>query len=142
MPWAAHRVLDDQPLSKRPAVMGARGTDREDFLAAAGQQHRLVAHLTDNHRAIGEIAFGNTVRQVWLVVACVWHLILPATRVAASPPIPSAALNTHSDVVRPSRGALFAKRHPRCVVPRAVLSHRCNGKAPALIRKEMLTSYR
>src|SRR5215471_1302452 len=103
MPWAAHRVLDDQPLSKRPAVMGARGTDREDFLAAADQQHRLVADLTDKHRGIREIAFGNTLRQVWLVLACVWHLILPATRVAASPPFPSAALNTDSGVVRPSR---------------------------------------
>src|SRR5215467_14818206 len=123
MPWAAHRVLDDQPLSKRPAVMGARGTDREDFLAAAGQQHRLVADLTDKHRAIGEIAFGNTVRQVWLVLACVWHLILPATIVAASPPVPLSSTQYGQRRCAP-RGAIFAKRRPPCVVPRAVFSQR------------------
>jgi hypothetical protein len=48
--------------------MGAGGTDRKDFPAAAGQQHRLVADLTDQHRVIGEIVFGNTVRQVWLIL--------------------------------------------------------------------------
>src|SRR5215469_7427222 len=103
MPWAAYRVLDDQPLSKRPAVMGACGTDREDFLAAAGQQHRLVVDLTHKHRAIGEIAFGNTVRQVWLVLACVWHLTLPATRVAASPPSPEQHLIRTAALCAPSR---------------------------------------
>src|SRR5215469_11551532 len=117
MPWAAHRLLDDQSLSKRPAVMGARGTDRKDFLGAAGQQHRLVADLTHKHRAIGEIAFGNTVRQVWLVLACVWHLILPATRVAASPPSPEQHLIRTAALC--ARRTPFAKRHPPRVVPRA-----------------------
>src|SRR6516165_6094829 len=114
MPWAASRVPDDQPLSERPAVMGARGTDREDFLAAAGQQHRLVADLTDKHRVIGEIAFGNTVRQVWLVLAYVWHLILPATIVAASPPSPEQHLIRTAALRAPSRDICQTAPALRC----------------------------
>jgi hypothetical protein len=60
MPWAAYRILDDQPLTERPAVMGTGGADRKDFPVVTGEQHRLVTNLTDKHRADGEIAFGNT----------------------------------------------------------------------------------
>src|SRR3954463_8975241 len=64
--------------------MGAGGADREDFHAPAGQQHRLVADLTDKHRAIGEIIFGNAVRQIRLVLVRLCHLVLLAAYVAAS----------------------------------------------------------
>jgi hypothetical protein len=84
MPRAAHRVLDDQPLAERPAVMRAGRADREDLPAAPSQQHCVVANLTDKRRTIGELAFGNTVRQVRFVLTCVRHLILPQTRVVAS----------------------------------------------------------
>jgi hypothetical protein len=64
--------------------MGAGGADSEDFSAPAGQQHRLVADLTDKHRAIGEIIFGNALRQIRLVLVRLCHLILLAAYVAAS----------------------------------------------------------
>jgi len=84
MPRAVHRVLDEQPLAERPAVMGAGSADREDFAAAAGQQHGLAADLTDKHRVVAEIVFGNTVRQVRFVLGCLRHLILLVTRAATS----------------------------------------------------------
>ena len=55
MPGAAHGIVDEEPLGERPAVMRAGGADREHLLAASRQQHRLVADMTEQHGAIGEL---------------------------------------------------------------------------------------
>jgi hypothetical protein len=49
MPGTTHRVVDHQSLAERPTVMGATGADRENLLAAAGQQHGLLADPADQH---------------------------------------------------------------------------------------------
>ena len=108
MPRAAHRVLDDQPLAELPAVMRAGRADREDLPAAASQQHCVVANLTDKRRTIGELAFGNTVRQVRFVLTCVRHLILPQNvwllQLSADAPV-SSSFNTTASLCASSRAA-------------------------------------
>ena len=85
MPRAAHRVVDHQSLAERPAVMGAVGADREDFLATTGQQHGLVADPADQHGAVGEIGLRDAVGQIRPVSMFVGHLLL----LAATRPVPS-----------------------------------------------------
>jgi hypothetical protein len=54
MPRAAHRVVDEQTFRERPAIMRTGGADRENLLTPAGEQHGLLADVSEEHLAIGK----------------------------------------------------------------------------------------
>jgi hypothetical protein len=45
--------------------MGALGTDGEHLTAAAHQQNLLVARMTEEHSAIGELIESDAMGKVW-----------------------------------------------------------------------------
>ena len=67
VPGATHRVANHKTLGERPLIMGALGTDCEHLTAAAHQQNLLVAVMTDEHPAIGELIESNALGKVWTV---------------------------------------------------------------------------
>ena len=67
MPGTTHCVRDHQAFAERPAVMGAGGADREHLPTTAGKHDLFIAYLTNEHRAIGEIAVRDSISQVGLV---------------------------------------------------------------------------
>jgi len=54
MPWAADRFANQTSLVERRTVMRAKGTNREQFLAATGKDYRFVADVPEQHGAISE----------------------------------------------------------------------------------------
>ena len=82
VPGATHRVANQEALGERPLIMGALGTDREHLAAAAHQQNLLVAGMTDEHPAIGELIESDALGKVWtgelfsscIIVACLRDL--------------------------------------------------------------------
>src|SRR5262249_43905371 len=46
---------DDQSFGERAAVVRAGRADREQFVAAAREKHRVVAHMPAHHAAIGNV---------------------------------------------------------------------------------------
>jgi hypothetical protein len=54
VPRAPHRVVDHQPFRERTAIVGAGGGDREEFVAAAREQDRVVADVSGQHLSISE----------------------------------------------------------------------------------------
>lgn len=64
MPGAAHGVFDNEAFAQRSAVMGAGGADGEEFFAASGQKHRLVADMANHRRAIGKLREFNSFRKI------------------------------------------------------------------------------
>ena len=65
VPGATHRVANQETLGKRPLIMGTLGTDCEHLSAAAHQQNLLVAGMTDEHSAIGELIESDALGKVW-----------------------------------------------------------------------------
>ena len=80
MPGTAHRVVDNEPVRERAAIVGAMGADREHVGAAAHQQHRLVADVADELAAIGEFGERNSLRQIGAgrLRLIFGHSVLPA----------------------------------------------------------------
>ncbi len=64
VPGTAHRVVDDEPLGERPVIVCAKGADREDFGAAAHEQHRLLADMAEKLAAVIELGAGDSLRQI------------------------------------------------------------------------------
>src|SRR4051794_23135810 len=64
VPWAPHGVRDDQPVGKRPAIVRAARSDREEFIAAACEQNGFLAHVSADHAAVGEIIERDALREV------------------------------------------------------------------------------
>jgi hypothetical protein len=54
MPRTAHRVIDEKAFRKRPAIVRTGGADRENLIAAAGQQHGFLADVSQEHLAVGK----------------------------------------------------------------------------------------
>ena len=54
MPWAADHFINEKSLIERRTVMRAKGTDREQFAAATGKEHWLVAKVPEQHGTICE----------------------------------------------------------------------------------------
>ncbi len=52
MKWASDLIADNQPLSKRPPIVGAMSADGDELRAAAHQQHIFAASLSFNDAAI------------------------------------------------------------------------------------------
>ena len=65
VPGATHRVANQETLGERALIMGALGTDCEHLAAAAHQQNLLVAGMTDEHSAIGELIESDALGKVW-----------------------------------------------------------------------------
>src|SRR5207244_2578132 len=49
-----NRILDQEPLLERAAVVRADGADREPLAAAAGEEHGFVAGVSEQHGAVGD----------------------------------------------------------------------------------------
>src|SRR5690348_15570293 len=64
MPRASYRVVDEEPLGERAAVMGTGRADREDLLAAACQQHRLLADMSEEQGAVDELRKRDPRREI------------------------------------------------------------------------------
>ena len=64
MPGAAHRVADQQAFGERTVIVRAGCADGEHLVAAARQQHLLVADMAEQHGAVGEVGEGNTLAQI------------------------------------------------------------------------------
>ena len=64
MPRAMHRIADQQTFGQRPMIVAALGADREHIFALAGQQHLLLADVTDKQAAVGEVGRWNALCQV------------------------------------------------------------------------------
>jgi hypothetical protein len=64
MPWAAHGIIDDEPLAERPVVVRAMRSNSEDLCAAAHHQHLLVADVTDQFAAVDEPRERYSSRQI------------------------------------------------------------------------------
>ena len=82
VPGAAHGLAHHQPLGERPVIVRARGADREELLAPPCQQHRLAAHVSDEHGAIGEggrVDAGGKVRPLRQIRSFFRHYALPVT---------------------------------------------------------------
>jgi hypothetical protein len=54
MPRTAHRIIDDETFRERPAIVRTGGADRENLVARAGEQHGLLADVSQEHSAIGK----------------------------------------------------------------------------------------
>ena len=65
MPRTAHGVPDQQALGERAAVVRARRTDREHFIAAPSQQHRFALGVAQQHLAVFQVGGRNSVTQAW-----------------------------------------------------------------------------
>ena len=55
MPGTTNRIADQQPVRERGAVVRAEGTDREQFLPAPRENHRLAAHVPGEHPAVADV---------------------------------------------------------------------------------------
>ena len=64
VPRAAHRVPHHQPLGERPVVVAAGGTDGEELVAAAREQHVIVANVAGEHLPIGERLDRDALREI------------------------------------------------------------------------------
>ena len=59
MPGTPNGVLDQEPLAERPAVVRARGADREDLVTASSEQHALALCVTEEHCAVSKVGEWN-----------------------------------------------------------------------------------
>src|SRR5215831_13534705 len=64
VPRTSYRVANHQALGEGPAIMRAGRADREDFIAAAREQHGVLAHVSADHAAIGKIIEGDAAREI------------------------------------------------------------------------------
>ena len=64
VPGAAHLAIHQQPFRQRPAPVGARGADGMDGFPHPGDENRLTVRVPQQHRAIGELRFGNARSEV------------------------------------------------------------------------------
>ncbi len=53
MPGAANRIVDEQPLAQRGAIVRADGTDREQLVAAPDKEHRFAVRVPEQHGSVG-----------------------------------------------------------------------------------------
>src|SRR4029077_12976041 len=54
----------NQPFGGGAAVVRARRADREQFVAAAREKHRVVAHMPAHHAAIGHVTERHAAREI------------------------------------------------------------------------------
>ena len=71
MPGTAHGVADHEALGERTVVVRAMGADREQLRAAPHQQDLVVADMTEQLSAVGEVCSRQCPapdrgRRIWL----------------------------------------------------------------------------
>ena len=54
MPWAAQLVAEHQSFNERPAVVRALGSDCEEFISAAREDHILLTDVSKKHFSVGK----------------------------------------------------------------------------------------
>src|SRR5277367_6093146 len=64
MPRAAHRVVDDEPVRQRTAIVRTVSADREYLCAATDEKHGFLPHIADQFAAIGQFGESNALRQI------------------------------------------------------------------------------
>ena len=64
MPRTAHRVVDNEPLRERAAIVGAVRADGEHVGAATHEQHRLLSDMADELAAVRQFGESNSLRQI------------------------------------------------------------------------------
>src|SRR5262249_47713572 len=64
VPRTAHRVVNQEPLRERSAIVGTGGADRENLTATAGEQHGLLTDMSQQHVAVGERVDRDSLRQI------------------------------------------------------------------------------
>src|SRR5262249_55918154 len=138
MPGAAHGVIDHQALGERPAVMRAGRADRENLVAAPGQQHRLVAHAAADHLSVGEIAQRNSLGEVGTLrlrlfghgILLCWRWLALDARTVESVPVllPGAAVGPGR--IRQTASTLAACRLRDGSAGRPTAGARRSGRAP------------
>ena len=105
VPGATHRVANQETLGERALIMGALGTDREHLAAAAHQQNLLVAGMTDEHPAIGELIESDALGKVWTgeLLFFLHHRGLPSrSRIASFALAPARSASRQSIMLRNS----------------------------------------
>ena len=74
MPGTAHRVIDEQSVGKRGAIVRADGADREQRVSASREQHRFAVRMPEQHGAVGDARERDAFGQV-RSAECVVHAI-------------------------------------------------------------------
>src|SRR5690606_31421519 len=124
MPRAPHGVVDDQAFAEGTVIVRAERTDGEDLVAAADDQHLVVADAADQLAAVGKRIARNTGREIRSAIALFRHEQPPdaATEEPFSLPLP-AGITTDKYRRERSAGPMPPRksgggprsRHARCV---------------------------
>ena len=79
VPRTANRIVDQQPFGERRAIMRADGADREQLVAAPGEQHRFAVRVPEQHGAVGNRRERDALREIGSAEfrLCFAHSILP-----------------------------------------------------------------
>jgi hypothetical protein len=64
MPRTPHRVIDKEPFGEWTAVVRTDGANCEKLIAAAREQHGLLADVPHEHAAVGKFVDGDSLREV------------------------------------------------------------------------------
>jgi hypothetical protein len=62
VPRASHRAIDDEPISQRPAIVGAVSADGEHVGPTAHEQDRLLSNMADELASVGQLGRGDPQR--------------------------------------------------------------------------------
>lgn len=131
VPGATHRVANHETLGERPLIMGTLGTDCEHLPAAAHQQNLLVARMTDEHSAIGELIESDALGKVWTgeLLFFLHHRDLPSRSRIASLRYPSASINHAQEFLPRQRIVTEAAQHSARDQVCVGLMHAASGHA-------------
>src|SRR6266700_1096174 len=88
MPRAANRVVDQQPIGQRAAIMRADSADREQLVAAPRKQHRIAVCVPKQHGAVDNFRERDALDEVRSteLVLCVVHSIFLTSMVLGTLP--------------------------------------------------------
>jgi hypothetical protein len=64
VPRAANLVIDDEPVSERPVVVGTMRADGENFGPAANEENLLLPHASDELPAVWKFGKRNSLGQI------------------------------------------------------------------------------
>src|SRR5262245_3373152 len=64
MPWTADGFGRQQSVRQRTTVVGTGGGNGKNLGPGAGQQHRLIADMADQHAPVGKFGVSYALRQV------------------------------------------------------------------------------
>ncbi len=130
MPGTAHRLVHQQPVPERGAIVGADGPDREQCGPAPHEQHRFAVRVPEQHGPIGEARERHAPGEVRSaeMLFCSGHPIFsPVSR-------PSDRASTFAVATTCSAAAPTLRSPPR--------SGACPYAGPGRLGAAMIRSYR